>query len=536
MSKYQIHIDKPLPDSASIGKFKDFEALHSQYQVSTRFSFWQNLYRKPRYVAAAIAALAVMYLIVDSSRNFSDDLQAFVQPPFPEKNIPLQQTEINPAEAITIELSSGEKLNIPAHAFVTSEGEPINEPVTLVYRKINDPLDVFFAGIPLNDDSTGNVAAFGTERLWDIRAYHKGKSVQLAEGVAMNMEYTTADENKNAYVFHLDTTSRNWQSAGKEVVETVSNIDTSWLKEAPVSPEIAMSNVFTPRNIAAPQEPGKPFGVKIRNGNDFPQFRGYERIFWEYIEAQGSVNPWEANLVGAENTWRDVRVRRLPGRDIYQLIFSRSNSNGDLISRKVIAKPIFEANSQQEADRIYRAKVTEYQQALIEWEEKRIATIKANEAKEAAMKKYREELALWNAQQALADSIEAVPPTYSHTLTLQALGIHGVGASNPTGKLIKIELVDDAGISLDERENIKGLRVYGLDTESRTFVAIKAIEKGKYSLSVQPETETIILARLNEKELGWAKVSAATSNQPLVLTIIEVDKMTREELNELILK
>ncbi|MEM7654629.1 MAG: hypothetical protein AAF399_00760, partial [Bacteroidota bacterium] len=71
MSKYKIHIDKPLPEPKQVARHKDFDSLYRDYQVNTRFDFWRNLYRKPTVFAAMVAGIAILFLVIQATESES---------------------------------------------------------------------------------------------------------------------------------------------------------------------------------------------------------------------------------------------------------------------------------------------------------------------------------------------------------------------------------------------------------------------------------------------------------------------------------
>ena len=113
-----------------------------------------------------------------------------------------------------------------------------------------------------------------------------------------------------------------------------------------------------------PQKPGRPFGVKVANLDEYPAFRGFEKVYWEYMG--NSANPWEE---------RSYRVRDKAGKmlefglsptraDAFELTFARQTASGGVEFRKVIARPMFKAKTQAEADQLYQERYRDYQAAV----------------------------------------------------------------------------------------------------------------------------------------------------------------------------
>ncbi|MEM7373484.1 MAG: hypothetical protein AAF587_32960 [Bacteroidota bacterium] len=403
MTKYKIHIDKPLPDSTRIAQHKDFDSLYQQYQVHTRFEFWRNLYRKPRYFAAVVGIVAILFLVVEVPQESS--LPPLIEAPIESIKLPFVQKEIQSDAQTRMKIGENWELVIPPEAFMDPESEAIVAgPIQLEVREFHDPADLFIAGISMNDDSMAHMEGLESLTLLEVQARQDGKLIALRK--SLEAVYYTGDTSTGFDVFQLDTVSRSWLNQGKDQLQlVVLPPDSSHILPRPTRPELlAMIDLeendqMIPRAAKPiPQKPGKPFGVKVRNLKDYPEFRGFEKVYWEYVEMTESVNPWTEGLIGEGKGWEDVRIKRMPTRpDGFELKFAKQTEEGDLMFRTVIAKPMFEARTQEEADRIYQERYRAYQKAVQERlqaaEEQRELEMQILHAKNA----YADSLSKWEA-------------------------------------------------------------------------------------------------------------------------------------------
>jgi len=428
MTQYKVHIDKPLPDSKRIKGHQDFDTLYDQYQVNTRFQFWRQLYQNPRYFAGLAAVLAVIFLVYQAVEEDRIMDLAFINPPI--EQIDYQSLAFPAGEPILIETEGLRNLQIPAFAFVDAQGQPVNDSVEIRFRELYDPMDFALLGVPMQYDSTDQlIAAAGV----DVQAFRLGERVFLKEGISIEADMVVLTDAADLGLYFLDTTAKVW--ADREGLSLKPMLEPSVPKpEKPIllaQIEQEDLNGIT-KASAAPFKPGKPFGVKLKNAADFPRFANYQKTYWEYLEGPGSDNPWTSGLISdvGVQAWEDVRVERLGGSaERYRLRFARQTPDGKIELRMVVARPLFEARTQAQANAYYQSQLDTYDQKVAVWQSERQALRERKALKERLQAEYAQALRQWRQSDAAnaADSIVSTETQFLYHFKINQLGTYQIG-------------------------------------------------------------------------------------------------------------
>jgi hypothetical protein len=500
MSNYKINIDKPLPDPQRIRSHQDFDSLYKQYQVTARFSFWQKLYRNPRYFAAVVAVVAVVVLVFRSVTQEGIAEIAYVNPPVATYNVPFETVNLPAEQSLTFETSQSTRLQVPAHAFVTPEGQAVAGEIELRYREFHQLEDYFLAGIPLAYDSATPQQLITLGGI-EVAAFQNDQLLRLKKEARIEVQFRSRESRTGYNLYFLDTTARNWAWVGKDSVKPVPVA----LPPRPERPRLlAEADALTPRNVAAPFKPGKPFGVRIKNRNEFPEFAGYERLYWEYLEGPGSDNPWTTGLISAsgEQTWEDVRVQRLSG-DRYRLTFARQAANGNLEFRRVVGRVLFAAKSLTEANQYYQDQLQRYDAELAQWQEAREDARQQEQERRHLERQYQEALQAWETKMAqLNDTLVNQEQGYFRVFQLHQLGIHNLAyAVERPGARKSVFLFDENNNLMAGRLIDQGKQPVVLQKGLRTLFATQWAEDSLHVPLV--EGEWILLTGLSEEGFGY---------------------------------
>lgn len=409
MTQYKVHIDKPLPDSKRIKGHQDFDTLYDQYQVNTRFQFWRQLYQNPRYFAGLAAVLAVIFLVYQAVEEDRIMELAFVNPPI--EQIDYQSLTFPAGEPILIETEGIRNLHIPALAFVDATGLLVSDSVEIRFRELYAPMDFALLGVPMQYDSTQQlVAATGV----DVQAFRHGERVFLKEGIQIEAEMLVMNQEAELQLYYLDSTAKQW-SVRQGLTQKPMTAASVPRPEKPILlAQIEREDLNgTTKASATPFKPGKPFGVKLKNAADYPRFANYQWTYWEYLEGPGSDNPWTAGLITeigsevGEQAWEDVRVERLGGSaERYRLRFARQTTDAKIESRVVVARPLFEARNQAQANAYYQTQLDKYDQDIAVWQSERQALLERKSLKERLQAAYAQDLRQWQ-QDNTAPEVEA---------------------------------------------------------------------------------------------------------------------------------
>ncbi|MDP5169251.1 MAG: hypothetical protein NWR72_03315 [Bacteroidia bacterium] len=376
MSRYNIHIDPQLPEPDRVSSHQNFDALFQEYRAVKRFEFWRTLYRNPRVFAGVAAAIALMVLLYQAAveEQLAPDRMGA---PIAEALPPDQVWTLMGDRDTTLRLTETMSLWIPAGSLLDSAGQPFLGEYRMAYRGLDNASEQFVSG------------AVGVQQPFYLEAHTDATSLVAGPGLALRITgpaVPLAQYQDQQWLAMAETHPLEIPAAAAPATR-------------PEKPGI-LSRSPEEQGIkelgSAPQLPGKPFGVKIKNQQQFPQFRGYANVYWEYIPKQGYANPWEEGLI--DETWGDVAIRRYR-EDSYELLFTRPSANGGLETRKVVARPYLEAQTEPVAMAIYQDRMAEYSQALSSWERDKLEVQRFKTAKEKARADYEAALKAWEAGQ-----------------------------------------------------------------------------------------------------------------------------------------
>lgn len=366
MSKYKIHIDPPLPDSKQIQGYKDFDSLYGHYQVNSRFNFWRNLYRKPTNFAILVLVVALGALVFDASREDAvAKTDFFLKAPSNGVMPEGKALEIDPNGNAPIP-GTNWQLNMSSGIFVDSQGKEVRGNVEVWYRWMPSADQWLKRGLPLKDEK----AAYASKGVLEVYAQQAGRPLRLKSGEKLQL-LVPYGKQRDFLPMQLDTSSRRWNYIQDTSWTTV--WDSSALQQLVARPKLDTGDVDLVAKAAVRKlkAPSRPFGVEVENKNQYPYFKNFEKVYWEYLDLPGSANPWKEDLLGKENGWNKVKIRQT-GPKQFTLTFSKILENGSLVRKRVIARPLYKASSKAEAEAIYQENLAKYKSALaaIEQEKK----------------------------------------------------------------------------------------------------------------------------------------------------------------------
>lgn len=428
MSDYKINIDKPLPAPEVTDRHKDFDELYGRYQVTKRFDFWRNLYRKPMYFASVAASAAIIFLVFEAvnEEELSSQKSASVIPPVAANDPAQLILKANPALPFAFESASCSQVTIPANAFIDMDGNPVSGEVEIHYRELHQLSETAISEVPsAGENSLGMV---------EIAGFQNGNLLKLAENKTIDVAFFSLDTSGDYQVFALNENRDEWISSGKEQMLLAEATPRLLPKpERPASTHILdqPEDRLIPKSVETiVPKPGKPFGIKIKNPGDFAEFRNYEKIYWEYISKPGSANPWEEGLLGESSPWNDVSVRKISARE-YELRFARINASGGISTQTVFATPMFEAKSREAADQLYQERFAAWenaQKARATQAETRRQYQEKIAAAERDYRVYQQKLKEWEA--AIADTANRPEGAY-HKFSVSQTGTFKLAKSQP---------------------------------------------------------------------------------------------------------
>jgi hypothetical protein len=420
-NNYDIRRNLKQPSSQEIAKFKNFDALLEQYQATTPdkqrtagvFALPQGkersaTIRRLTYIAAAAAALLTgVIFVVNFLQNPHTPLlteteyfeqQPFINPPMEEIKPEAVAHKVNATTGGIYPMQTGSKLVIPTEAFMNDRGELIAGDVNVFYREMDDYVDFFLSGIPMDYDSAGTKFNLESSGMVEIYAEKDGERVKLAPGKAIEVELIseiylpegTALPRYNVY--QLDTANRGWTYEGSAEVQVLNNVETS-INNNPISAlrkEYA-NTVATIQSAAEarlreveasvpqPREPVKPQqktsntptleldirenSVIVEDDPNTPENEN-ERLKQLYGDAIWQIAPGTAydEQRLSKITWETFRLRQLNSQ-AYELTLTKGN-----LSEKITVMPVLTGNDYNRALKAYEQAYAEWQQQIADRE------------------------------------------------------------------------------------------------------------------------------------------------------------------------
>ncbi len=485
MPRYKIHIDPPNLDPDRIRGHQNFDQLYCDYRATRRFDFWRNLYRDPR-VFAGLAAVVVMLVLVFQAvkENDSEAILDRMGPPVSEALSPDQVWTLNASQDTLISLNGRWSLMIPAGSLLDSAGNSYRGTYQLAFRQLESPAEQFVSG------ATGAHQPFYLEALGGNASLVPGKGVEFR------------------------TRSQEWAPRHSAQSE--------WLASSELPPAIRKTSGSDPKPLPpaifqqyhevgskpvgqAPQRPGKPFGVQVDNLDDFPQFRGYQQVFWEHIPTEETANPWSDGLIN--DTMSQIRIR--PFREqAFELLFTQTTPDGGILRQRVIARPYTGAQTEAQARDVFQTRMEDYEQKLAEWNNAREERQRLE--RDAAEARANYEQALRNWEDARQDTAQQVDTIYRWSV--EDFGLWGVGTTESHGDSVSMQLFlasEYAGSS----ENLIHAFVYSASGNN----LIKARRQGDSWIFPNNHHPTHVWSY--GRDHIWIGALDSTSEQPLTVTL-----------------
>lgn len=136
-----------------------------------------------------------------------------IQEPLKNVNTPREAVVIqHPSQSISLTLTSGTTIEIPANAFVDEQGNTVTTPVTITFKEYHDAADIIASGIPMRVRTPhGEDEWMQTAGMFEIEGFTNNRSVRIAEGKALNISLVSKVD--GAYDFwYFDEAQGNWEN------------------------------------------------------------------------------------------------------------------------------------------------------------------------------------------------------------------------------------------------------------------------------------------------------------------------------------
>ncbi|CAG5081932.1 hypothetical protein [Parvicella tangerina] len=293
-----------------------------------------------------------------SSTDSKPQLTSGITPPVEGLNVPFMQKKLNAEAGGAFVYETGSIVTFPENAVLHKDGSPVKGEIDVAYREFQDPVDMYFSGIPMHYDSMETTYNFVSAGMCELKAYQNGEEliVNPASKPAVDMVSKDADPVHNLYYY--DESAQKWLPKGKPTIDE--------LKEATDQPELAEALPVKPQK-ADPEKYSFYISIEDLGG----EFQGFDNMHFQIADEEKNYNPADASI-----KWYTVNVKKSPKlKGKYLVSFSNATQ-----SRTYITDPVF---SEEEYDKA----MATYNQIMKE---------KAEE-----IKKMEEEVAAWEKEQAL---------------------------------------------------------------------------------------------------------------------------------------
>lgn len=548
---------RPL-SSEDIVRHKDFDALLRQHRSGKRRTGIVQM-RRLMYTGAALAAAAVALLLIFRTPGTTSDArrqtaawekQLITPPPLPQIELPYQ-THMLPSAQVT-SLEGNPHITVPADAFIDQSGRPVSGDVELRFRKLDDFVDFFLAGIKLTQDSGNVKRQLESAGMVEIYAEQNGQRVFLAPGKIVQLSFESQIELVSNgkmpafYEYFLDADKNAWMNQGLSRTEVIGQGDLNpsdplyeekqalydalarMDDRAKQSKEQWSSSNPAPTAPAKPQKsnPDQPTIELDFLANAVPQTADgqkaklYQGAIWQISPRSPA---YDQRAFGV--TWQSAKLTQINDSDDYELLLSHGAT-----SLQLIVNPVLTGSAYDQALSQWRSAYADYERALADWKKRSTEALaeidrQTEKDKTAAIKSREKEWADTGA------SGSKLLMKLRHEMTIDRLGLWAIAQPLPTTPTIAAgRITDQFGNAYEQR--VAYVVHPGHNTLHQVMISGKSripIAPGSTLWAVHPNGK---IAVLRPSDLQQA-ASNVTSNK-LVLDLKEPAPASKEELRKIL--
>ena len=110
-----------------------------------------------------------------------------INSPFENIDVAFSKYSIVNEKGGYVKLPDGGFINIPKNAFENNLGEIVKGGVVIEFRDFHNPAEIIASGIPMSYDSAGVSGDFQSAGMYEIRAFHNGGEVDIANGKSIEI-------------------------------------------------------------------------------------------------------------------------------------------------------------------------------------------------------------------------------------------------------------------------------------------------------------------------------------------------------------
>lgn len=225
MSKFKILFNKPEPSSEEINQSKDFDSVNRRLEGKPTVK---------KFKTGAIAAVGVSLIGIAALVYFSTSMenksasQGIIKEGSHEslnnqsKNenkldpkfvveIPSEKFIIDPSERTHIITHEGTIIDIPAYSFVKESGDKVENEVEIEFTALNDPLDIYLAGVSMTYDTNGTQYSFQSGGMFELLASSQNNNLKIDVDKELTVYHPSTIEDENMNVYQMDSKDGDWK-------------------------------------------------------------------------------------------------------------------------------------------------------------------------------------------------------------------------------------------------------------------------------------------------------------------------------------
>jgi hypothetical protein len=214
-------------------------------------------------------------------------------PPFKKADIKFKEYHLEAAKGAVLSYHSGTIITIPKNAFIDIKGKVIQGDVSVKYREITTPEELFMAGIPMNYDSSGHVTNLKTVGVCELQVYKNDTAININPDNKINIDFSSPSDKAGYNLFAFDTISKKWLKKEN---------DTTVVKLSEYADIIKPANTFIPRKANLSKQ---RFKLVYRNPSKFPEFEEYKNYTFEISDNEKNYDAKKAN-----KNWKSVAINK----------------------------------------------------------------------------------------------------------------------------------------------------------------------------------------------------------------------------------
>lgn len=321
------------------------------YQPNTHHKTMIMLLRKSHYAIAICLSSAFIFACSTNSSSpdtaqISDTTAlpqdttaptAFaIRPPFDNISVPVQSYKINANKAQTIRTPKGSVIDIPANIFRDIDGKPITGEIEIRFREFHTAAEILASGIPMTNPETGDYME--SAGMFEITGWQHGEEITIysPRQTTINVKLASFNEGNKFDFFKLNPKDCRWAEIdGDGTIPAQKNKDKK-IRLQEIEKQLGKE---PQKPISSKECKNFVFDLDI-NYSEFPEFKSFKGVTWEYCGTADATNPEKQTWV-LQTDWEQAKISANDGKS-YKLTLSTHDKKFETEVRPVLKGKDFE--------------------------------------------------------------------------------------------------------------------------------------------------------------------------------------------------